>query len=148
MAAGYPSAAARLVAAKSRLGARGLEIAVERDPTFRERYDELGLRQLLRDTQILVERIARSVASDDPYFVKEFADWVAPQYRRRRVPMDDVVAIAEGLRAAVATLLSPEEQASADRAIDAGIEVLRWYRRLAGDARKRNPILWAIYKGG
>ena len=32
--------------------------------------------------------------------------------------------------------------------IDEAIAVFRWYRRLAGDARKRNPILAALYKGG
>jgi hypothetical protein len=26
--------------------------------------------------------------------------------------------------------------------------VFNWHRRLAGDARKRNPILAALYKGG
>ena len=36
----------------------------------------------------------------------------------------------------------------ADAALDAAIEVFRFHRRLAGDARKRNPILAAIYKGG
>ena len=36
----------------------------------------------------------------------------------------------------------------ADAAIDEAIKVFRWYRRLAGDARKRNPILAALYKGG
>ena len=32
--------------------------------------------------------------------------------------------------------------------LDEAVEGYRWYRRLAGDARKRNPILAAIYKGG
>ena len=42
---------------------------------------------------------------------------------------------------------SPVEQALADAALDAGIAVCRRYRRIAGDARKRNPILAFIYKG-
>jgi hypothetical protein len=32
-------------------------------------------------------------------------------------------------------------------AIDAGIAQMRWNRRIAGDARKRNRLLAAIYKG-
>jgi hypothetical protein len=31
--------------------------------------------------------------------------------------------------------------------VDAMIERFRWNRRIAGDARKRNRILQAIYKG-
>jgi len=34
-----------------------------------------------------------------------------------------------------------------DTTIDAMIEVFRWNRRIAGDARKRNRLLQAIYKG-
>jgi hypothetical protein len=34
-----------------------------------------------------------------------------------------------------------------DAALDASIEVLLWHRRLAGDARKRNPLIAFIYKG-
>jgi len=44
-------------------------------------------------------------------------------------------------------VLGPEEQAPANDALDAAIEVFRWHRRLAGDARKRNKILEFIYKG-
>jgi hypothetical protein len=59
-----------------------------------------------------------------------------------------MVNLLEGLRQAAAKVLGTEEQASADRAIDEGIKVFRCYRRIAGDARRRNPILQAIYKGG
>ena len=37
--------------------------------------------------------------------------------------------------------------AALDAAIDAAIAVFKWHRRLAGDARKRNPLLAFIYKG-
>ncbi len=37
--------------------------------------------------------------------------------------------------------------AAADRALDAAVEVYRWYRKLAGDARPKNRIVSAIYKG-
>ena len=134
-------------AAKARLGVRGLEFALDADPTMRTRHDELGLRRLLRDTDIIVERIALCVAGDDPGWLREWADWVAPIYRRRRVPMDDVIQLCEGLRRACAAVLAPAEMVPAEAAIDEAIRVFRWYRRIAGDARKRNPILQFIYKG-
>ena len=61
--------------------------------------------------------------------------------------MDDLTRFAEGFRAALQAVLGPVEQASANAALDAAIEVFRWHRRLAGDARRRNRILLAIYKG-
>ena len=148
MTAGFPAAADRIREAGERLGARALEVALQRDPTIRERLGETGLRALLRDTEVYVERIARAVASADPAQTREWADWVAPVYRRRRVPMDDLVTLSEGLRDALAAVLSPPEQVPADAALDAAIATFRWYRRMAGDARKRNPLLAAIYKGG
>ncbi len=148
MQAGFPDAAARIRAARPRLGARALEVAVQRDPTLRERLGETGLRALLRDTEVYLERIARAVASADPGQVREWADWVAPVYRRRKVPMDDLVTLSEGLRSSLATILSPEEQVPADAALDQAIATFRRYRGLAGDARKRNRILAALYKGG
>lgn len=148
MTAGFPDAAARLRAATSRIGKRALEIALDRDPGLRERHDEFAMRSLLRDTDIFLERIASAVAADDVAFVSQFADQVAPVYRRRRVPMDDAVTLFEGLRAAMAPVLAPGEQEVADRAIDAGIKVFRDYRRIGGDARRRNPILAMLYRGG
>jgi hypothetical protein len=147
MTAGFPAAAARLIAAQARVGARALEEAIAADPTFRERYDEIGLRHLLRDTEIYLDRLARSLASADPGFAREWADQVAPVYRRRRVPMDDLVRLSEGLRVAVRIVLAPGETGPIDTALDAAIVVFRKYRRIAGDARKRNRILRFIYKG-
>ncbi len=148
MQAGFPEAAARLRAAHERLGARALEVALERDPSLRERLGEAGLRQLLRDTEVYLDRIARAVAAADPGQVRGWADWVAPVYRRRRVPMDDLVTLTEGLRSAVATVVTPEEQAIVETALDEAIATFRWYRRLGGDARRRNRVLAALYKGG
>jgi hypothetical protein len=144
--AGFPEAADRLRAATARLGARALEIAVERDPTLTERHDELGLRHLLRDTETFVDRVALAVALDDPAPMRDFADQVVPLYRRRRVPMDDLVHLSEGLRAAMAPFLDGPEADPMHAAINAGIAVMRWNRRIAGD-RKRNRLLQAIYKG-
>ena len=145
--AGFPQAAERLRAATARVGARALEIAVERDPTLADRHSEMGLRHLLRDTEIIVDRIALAVATDDPSPMREFADQVVPLYRRRRVPMDDLVQLSEGLRAAMAPYLDGPEAAPMHAAIDAGIVQFRWNRRIAGDARKRNALLEFIYKG-
>jgi hypothetical protein len=145
--AGFPDAATRLRAATTRLGARALEIAVERDPSIRDRYDEIGLRHLLRDTEIFIDRIALAVASNDPAPVRSFIDQVVPIYRRRRVPMDDLGQLFEGLRSSIAAFLVGPEAEAMHAAIDAGIAQMRWNRRVAGDARKRNRLLQAIYKG-
>lgn len=144
---GFPDAAARLRTNRTRLAARALEIAVDADPTLRTRYDEAGLRNLLRDAEVFVDRLALSVAGADPHWLKEFADHVAPIFRRRSVPMDDVVRLCEGIRSAARTVLSAEEAVPADEALDVAVETLRWYRRLGGDARRRNRILQALYRG-
>jgi hypothetical protein len=148
MTAGFPAAAARLLAVRQEVARRAFEIALDDVPAMRERHDEYALRQLLRDAEVFVELVAAAVAADDPSAVRAFADQVAPVYRRRRVPMDDLVALMEALRRACAGVLAPGELVVAGRAIDAAVEEFRWYRRLAGDARKRNRLLQAIYKGG
>ena len=122
-------------------------MAIERDPTFRDRYDELGLRKLLRDTEPMVDRLAYALDYGDAGGLAAWADWVVPVYRRRRVPMDDVINLCEGLRLASSSVLAPAERPAANVAIDNAIKVLRWHRRLAGDARKRNRLLQFIYKG-
>ena len=146
--AGFPDGAARLRADRGRIAARALEVAVGDDPTFRDRYDAVGLRSLLGDAEVFVERLALCVAGNDSHWLKDFADQTATVYRRRGVAMDDVVRLMEGIRAGARGVLSEAESVPADAAIDEAIKVFRWYRRLAGDARKRNPILAALYKGG
>lgn len=130
------------------LAARALAVAMDRDPTMRERYDEIGLRERLRDAELLAERIATSVAEDRPAIAGEYADWTSPVYRRKRVPLDDLINLCEGLRAAIAGASPPAIAEAADGAIDAAIAQYKWHRRIAGDARKRNPLLQFIYKGG
>jgi hypothetical protein len=148
LTAGFPEAAERIRVARERLAARALSVAMDADPTVRDRYDETGQRQLLRDASLLAERVALCVAAADPLPAREYADWTAPLYRRRRVPMDDLVALCEGLRVALPSVLAPAEMAAASGALDAAIEVYRWHRRLAGDARKKNAFLQFLYKGG
>jgi hypothetical protein len=147
MARGFPAAAERLHRAQARLGARALEVALDRDPTMRDRHGEIGLRRLLRDTETLVDRLGVAVASNDHQPIGTWAEWVVPIYRRRRVPMDDLILLCEGLRLAVPAVLAPDERTVVDAALDEGIRVFRWHRRIAGDARKRNRLLALLYKG-
>jgi len=146
--AGFPEAAARMRTHEARLAARALRVAMDADPTIEERYDEAGLRHLLHDAGLLVERVALSVATAQPESAREYAEYTAPVYRRRRTPMDDLVALCEGLRAAFPSVLAPNELGPASEALDAMIAAYRWHRRLAGDARKRNAFIQFIYKGG
>jgi hypothetical protein len=133
---------------RERLAARALAVAFDTDPTIRDRYDETGQRQLLRDATLLADRIALCVAAANPGPAHDYAEWTAPVYRRRRVPMDDLVALCEGLRVALPSVLAPAELAAASAALDAAIEAYRWHRRLAGDARRKNAFLQFLYKGG
>jgi hypothetical protein len=147
MRAGFPEAAEELRRNRAPIAARALEIAIDRDPTLRERFDDVGLRELLADAEVELDRVALAIASNEPRLVAEWAEWVAPLYRRRRVPMDDLIQLSEGLRNSVRTVLGPDEAPSADRAIDEGVRVFKWHRRIAGDARKRNRLLQLLYKG-
>src|SRR6478672_6205708 len=101
--------AARIIANRERLGARALRLAMDADPTMEQRHDEAGLRNLLRDAELLAERVALCVATNDPGRAREYGEWTAALYRRRRVPMDDLVGLCEGLRTALTSLLAPGE---------------------------------------
>jgi hypothetical protein len=147
LTAGHPAAAEALRAARARLAGRALEVAVDADPAFRDRYSDLALRELLSDTEAMVDRVADALGSGDPKVMGTWAEMLAPRYRKRDVPMDDVIGIAEGLRAAAATAIAPDAMPALDAGIDAAVAVLRWHRRLGGDARKRNPVIAFIYKG-
>ena len=140
--------ARRIRDAAPELAARALAVALDRDPTLRVRNDETGLRERLRDAQLLAERVALAVATDAPAVAGEYADWTSPMYRRKRVPLDDLINLCEGLRAAISAALPPAVGDAADAAIDAAIAQFKWHRRLAGDARKRNALLQFLYKGG
>ncbi len=148
LSAGSPEAAQRIRAAASRLAARALEVALDADPPLRERNDETGLRSRLRDAELLAERVALSVAAGDPTPAREYADWTSPVYRRKRVPLADLIALCEGLKVALPSVLAPGELADADLALDEAIAKYRWHRRLAGDAGKKNAFLQFLYKGG
>ena len=145
---GSPDAAARIRASKTRLATRALEVAADRDPTLLTRHDEVGLRSLLGDAEVYLERLALSVAGDDPYWLASFCEHTAIVYRRNRIRLDDAMHVLEGIRSAVRSVLTGDEQRSADAAIDGGIHGFREQWKLAGDARPKNRILQALYKGG
>jgi len=141
-------AAARIRTNRERLAARALRVAMDSDPTIEERFDEVGLRLLLRDAELLAERVALSIETGRPDLAREYAEWTAPVYRRRRTPMDDLISLCEGLRTAFPGVLAPAELVSATEALDAAIGAYRWHRRIAGDARRKNAFLQFLYKGG
>ena len=147
LTAGFPAAAARLRAAGPRVGARALEIVLSEDPTFAERHDELALRRLLRDTEIHIDRLATSLAANDPSVARVWAEQIIPVYRRRKVPMGDLVELAEALRQASYAVLAPGERGPVDEATEQAVAVFRRQRRIAGDGRRRNRLLELIYKG-
>jgi hypothetical protein len=147
LTAGRPASGDAIRVARSRLAARALEVAIEADPTIRTRYDELGLRRLLHDCEVLLDQVATAAAAGDTSAVTVWAETVVPLFRRRNVPMDDLVALAEGSRRAIAASLVPGEDDTAQAALDEAVRVFRWHRRIAGDARRRNRLLHALYKG-
>ena len=87
------------------------------------------------------------MAGNSPAVLGGWAEQVAVRYRKRAVPMDDVITLCEGLRRAAPIAATPAAMPGVDAALDAAIKVFRWHRRLAGDARKRNAFLAFIYKG-
>lgn len=144
----HPDAARRVEEGAPRLAARALEVAIERDASFRERHDEAGLRSRLRDAELLAARLAIAIGIDDPTPMREYAEMIGPVYRRKGVPLDDLSHLCEGLRAALPAGLGSAELAAAGRGLDEAIAVFRWHRRLGGDARKKNAFLQFLYKGG
>jgi hypothetical protein len=147
MRAGDPAAAAALRSGGARLRGRAFQAALDLDPTLRDRYDDLARQSLLSDLEAFVDRLVAAVSSGEPRAMATFADLVAVRYRKRKIPMDDLVTLCDGLRRAAAAVVEPDSVPTVDAALDAAITVFKWHRRLAGDARKRNPFLAFIYKG-
>jgi hypothetical protein len=147
LSAGDIAAAAALRSGGARLRARALAAALEANPSMKDRHAEIVIQALLADLEAFHDRLIAAVSSGDPRHMATFADLVAVRYRKRKVPMDDVISLCEGLRRAAAAVVEPAAVASIDAAIDQAIAVFKWNRRLAGDARKRHPLLAFIYKG-
>ena len=145
--AGDPAAAAALRSGGPRFRTRAFQAALDLDPTLADRYDDAARQSLVTDLEAFVDRLVTAVSSDDPRAMATFADLVAVRYRKRKVPMDDLVTLCEGLRRAAAAVVEPDSMPTIDAALDEAIAVFKWHRRLAGDARKRNAFLAFIYKG-
>ena len=120
---------------------------MDRDPTLTTRYDEVALRERLHDAELLADRVALSVAAGDPEPAREYAVWTSIMYRRKQVPLDDLINLLEGLRQAIPSVVDGQALADAHAGIDDAIAQYRWHRRLAGDARKKNAVLQFIYQG-
>jgi hypothetical protein len=147
MKSGFVDAAARVRARKTAIATQALEGAAQADPSFRTRYDDAGLRRLIHDGELLVERLATSLAADDVRWIAEYCEWVVPIYRRKRIPLADLASITQAAIDVVAPDLNETELAAATRALDAADVVLRRNGRVAGDRHKRRPLLRWLYRG-
>ena len=147
LTAGYPAAAEKLRVNAVRFSAGALESAFTTDPGLRARYDEVGTRHLLRDGELLVERLAMCLESGEVRSLTEYAEWIGPIYRRRGVPLSDLGALCAAIRDTVEPHLGPDEFAVAERSLDAAQTILRNNGRLGGDSHKRNALLKWLYRG-
>jgi hypothetical protein len=131
--AGFPDAARRLRAQRARLARLAFENTLRLAPHFRERYDDIGLRLFLRDFERHVEQLARAMETGADSFVVNYAEWLVPVYRRRRVPMKDFTFMVDGLRHAAATVLTPDETQFAEGLFERWAQMLKHHGRLPGD---------------
>jgi len=143
---GLPVAAARLRASNGRIAQLALQWTLRDDEGFTERYDEEKLRLFLRDLGQHVEQLARALETGEDYYVANYAEWLVPVYRRRRVPMRDFMALLSGLKRAAATVMTPDEKKVSDALFERWAATLRKHQRLAGD-HKGNPIIRFFWKG-
>ena len=145
--AGDPASADALRTARARLAERAIEYAGRADPEFATRYAPVALAELRLDVDAMVGRLADSVAANDPDGLAGWAEMVVPRFRKKGVSMDDLRSLFEGLRRAAPAAVLPDAIPIVDASIDAANAVFKWHRRMAGDARKRNPLLAFLYKG-
>ena len=144
--AGLPDAAARLRANRERLCRLALQSTVNAEEGFTERYDETSLRLFMRDLTRHLEQLAKALETGDVNNVKNYAEWLVPVYRRRRVPMRDFMAIVRGLQAAVGTVLTPEEREVDDSYFESWYDELKHHERIPGD-HKGNALVRFFWKG-
>jgi hypothetical protein len=146
-AGGQPAAAATLLAERDRLAVRTLEAFVDEDPTARERYDDLALRRLLRDLGTILEQLAAMLAAPDRAAFIAWCEALVPSYRRRNVPMDDLVLLMALLSRATSAALEPGPGEMTRELLADAARTFTAHRRLGGDARKKNPVIDFLYKG-
>lgn len=144
--AGHPDAAARLRANIPRLARLGLQETVKDVDGFAERYDEEMLRLLLHDSEGHLEQLAKSLETGRDYYVTSYAEWLVPIYRRRHVPMRDLMALLGGLQVAVSTVLSPTEREAVTGFFERWGDALKHHQRLPGD-HKGNKLIRFFWKG-
>ena len=145
--AGDPASAAALLRERARLAERAIAFALDADPTFGERHDELAIADLRLDVDSFVNRLADAVGANQPAGLSRWAEMVVPRFRKKGVSMDDLTLLFEGLRRSAPAAVLPDALPIVDASVSAAIAVFKWHRRIAGDPRPRNPILDFIYKG-
>ena len=144
--ASHPRGAAQVRSRLGRLSELAFGEALRSDPTLRERYDEHALRIFYRDYERHFEQLARALASGNDEPVQQYAEWLIPLMRRRRVPAADTVTLIAAMAPAAGTVLTPAEATATAGIIERWIARLRRAKRLAGD-RKRHPVLSFFWKG-
>ena len=147
MEAGFTAEANVLRRDKAAIAAAALVAAVAADPDLQLRFDDAGLRQLLHDAEVLIDRLAMCLDADDVRPMAEYAEWIGPILRRRGVSLWDLVEICNGIREIVAPTLGQEACKAMNGILDAAIDVLRKNGRLGGDPHKRNALLKWFYRG-
>jgi hypothetical protein len=143
--AGQPGAAGRLRDARGRLAQIALETALQLDPTFSDRYDQLALRRFLRDYDTHLEQLARALETGEDRFVVQYGEWLVPVYRHRHVPMKDVMLLLEGLRAAALTVVNSQDATLLGPLMERWRARLTHHQRLAGD-HKGNSVVRFFWK--
>ena len=144
--AGRPQAAAQLRKRRTDVATLALRSALEADRTLGDRYDELATRTMLRDYDRHIEQFALALETGEPRYVTEWAEWIVPIYRRRRVPVRDQRTIIGALRPAAAAVLAPADAVVFGELVDAWFRRLHLYQRLPGDHRG-NRVVRFIFKG-
>jgi hypothetical protein len=147
MTAGFPEAAGVLSRDRAEIADAALTAVLDHDPEFRDRFGEVGLRQLLADAEVLIGRLAYSVTSGDPRPMADYAEWIDPIFRRRRVSLWDLSVLCMAIRDVAARRVGADAAGAVTEAMDAAIAVLRKNGRLGGDGHKRNALLKWLYRG-
>ena len=144
--AGFPRGGAQIRAHWRHLSELAFSEALRRDPRLGERYDERALRVFYRDYERHFEQLARALSSGTDETVQQYAEWLTPLMRRRRVPMADLVTFIAAMAPAARTVLTPAEDEAAQDIIDRWVKRQYKAKKLPGD-RKRNPVLSFFWRG-
>ncbi len=144
--AAHPAAAARLRAARTRLGQLALTAAIGHDPSLGTRYDELMLRRVLRDYDRHVEQLARALETGESRFVTMYGEQLIPAYRRRGIRANDHITFIVGLRDAALGVVPAEASDDLKAHVERWTAQVRRHARLPGD-HKGNKLVRFIWKG-